>query len=240
VIVATWNVLHRIHAINWREPVIDAHADETARITEIAAHTGTLGDVVCLQEVSGDLLAALRAAHPGATIVSHRSPRIPRVRPTAPSPLADATEHLVVLTTREVTASRGITFASDPGKGFLAVRLADGSAVISVHVSYGERHAEQCAEVAFVARSFTVPGPIVVAGDFNADRDTCVARLGEGFVAAVVADPALPTRPRTEGSEKASTIDHLLVLRGEAVDATVVSGRSLSDHNPVVARVLPR
>jgi len=116
-------------------------------------------------------------------------------------------------------------------------------------VTYGERHRQQCAEIAAIARSFTIPGPVVVCGDFNADRALSVAHLGAGFVAAEPAEPALPTRPRTGGSgsdqapsglpaTKSSTIDHLIALRGRAVDVQVVHGRSLSDHNPVVARVL--
>ena len=78
--VATWNVLHRIHAVNWREPVVVLQPDEPARIAEITRRIVALdADVVCLQEVSGDQLAALVLALPAATILSHRYPRVPRL-----------------------------------------------------------------------------------------------------------------------------------------------------------------
>ena len=110
---------------------------------------------------------------------------------------------------------------------------ADDLAVINTHVSYGEHHAAQCAELATVARHYP---RVAIVGDFNAERDVCLAAL-EGFVAAHPVAPALPTRPRTEPSTKSQNIDHVLVHGLMLREVTVVSGDGLSDHNPVVATV---
>ncbi len=235
--VATWNVLHRIHALNWREPAIDAYPDEATRAAVIADVVARLGDVVCLQEVSGDQLATLRAKLPEAAIASHRYPRVPRPRRVdETSPLADAHEHLVVVSMPPIRRSHGHTFDTDRGKGYLVVELESGVVVIDTHVSFGASHAVQCAELAAVAAGFA--GPVVLVGDFNADRDTCLSHLGGAFTAAIPAEPALPTRLRTVPSEKSATIDHVMTVRARASDVAVIDGDALSDHNPVVARVL--
>jgi hypothetical protein len=64
IAMATWNVLHRVHAENWAEPAIEAHPDERARVEAIATRVERMLlvdrtiDAIGLQEVSGDQLAA--------------------------------------------------------------------------------------------------------------------------------------------------------------------------------------
>ena len=230
--IATWNVLHRIHAVNWHEPVIDAHPDEDARIAAIVARVATLADIVCLQEVSGDLVQALSAAFRDRIVEWHRYPRVPRLFRSGVLPVREPAEYLVTIARLPMRHAGGGTFATDPGKGYLVV-AADDLAVINTHVSYGERHAAQCAELAEVARTYP---RVAIVGDFNAERDVCLAAL-DGFVAADPVAPALPTRPRTTPSTKAQTIDHVLVHGCMLREVEVVSGDGLSDHNPVVATV---
>ena len=93
--MVTWNVLHRTHADNWGEEVAGSWPDEAKRVAAIAQRVGELTeDVVALQEVSGDLLAALRET--GRTVHAMRYPRLPRPR-VLESQLADNTEYLVLL-----------------------------------------------------------------------------------------------------------------------------------------------
>jgi hypothetical protein len=55
IAVATWNVLHRIHAENWGEDVLERWPDESERIAAITARlTRRTEQVIALQEVSGD------------------------------------------------------------------------------------------------------------------------------------------------------------------------------------------
>jgi endonuclease/exonuclease/phosphatase family metal-dependent hydrolase len=235
--LVTWNVLHPVHAVNWSEPAIEAWPDEAARVAGIAARVASLpADVVCLQEVSGDLLAALRAAA-SAQVLSFAYPRVPRLRRPGGRPApADPTEHLaVVVRAGGARLVRAEAFPSDGGKGFLRVELASGHTVIGVHVSYGERHAEQCARL--VAECAGAAGPLVLCGDWNADRATCAARLGAAFSPAVPRAPALPTRPRQQPSEKSQDIDHVFTRGARALEASVVSADGLSDHNLVVVRL---
>ena len=241
--IVTWNVLHRIHAVNWEEPAIEAHPDEAARIAAISARLAKgfalPPAVYCLQEVSGDQLASLRSTHAGQ-IFATSYPRVPHAyrRSEAAPMLRDPSEYLVTIVDGELQArvSHEAVFPTDQGKGFHVVELDTGFVVINTHVSYGEKHAAQCRELAEHART-RGPRCVVVLGDFNADRETCVTRLGSGFSAAALREPGLPTRPRTEPSAKSQTIDHVIVLHGTILEAAVVSGDGLSDHNPVVARI---
>jgi hypothetical protein len=92
--IATWNVLHRIHAENWRETVPDVFPDEavriaaiTARIEALLSESDVVDDVVfCLQEVSGDQLASLRTALPAMQVCAFIHPRVPSLKQPGPSP----------------------------------------------------------------------------------------------------------------------------------------------------------
>ena len=229
----TWNVLHRIHAENWREPTIANLPDESERMRRIAAAIGTPNGptAICLQEVSGDQLAILRSTLSG-TVFEATYPRVPKLRdPAAAAVLTDPREHLVVIVfgANAKLVSTG-SFRTDPGKGWLAVEV-DGIVVVDTHVTYGERRVEQCARLLELAPP---SAPCVVLGDFNADRATCAGLL-PGFSPAIQAEPALATRPRAVPSEKSQTIDHVFGRGVTFATARVEDGRGLSDHNPVVA-----
>jgi endonuclease/exonuclease/phosphatase family metal-dependent hydrolase len=243
--LATWNVLHRVHAENWGEDVPGVRRGEDARITAISGRVITWfaggGDAVLLQEVSGDQLVHLRGAlDPGATVVAMRYPRVPapRAGTTHRATLRDPGEHLVVvcragLAAREHAAA---AFDDDPGKGYLAVELADtGAILVSTHITYGSRLRGQLARVASVVAAGTAPA--VIGGDFNADRATVGAALGIEHAFALAAEPALPTRPRADSGGKSTTIDHVIAVRARPLEAAVVDAGGLSDHNLVTARV---
>ncbi|MEQ1570720.1 MAG: endonuclease/exonuclease/phosphatase family protein [Myxococcota bacterium] len=234
--VVTWNVLHRIHADNWREPVIERHPDEAARIAGITRWITTrVGRVAIhlLQEVSGDQLAALRAAVVAPAQVSSAAyPRVPRPR-HGPTPLVDPTEHLVAITAGPARVVHAEVFPDDPGKGFLAVEHS-GVVAVTAHLSWGEAHRSQWTRL--VEHTGGYAGVVVIGGDFNADHATSVDHLGPAFRVAPAAPGALPTRPRPAPSEKSQTIDHVAV-RGATAEVTVVDGEGRSDHNPVEARI---
>jgi len=237
--VATWNVLHRIHAINWSEAIALA---EPARVEAIAAWVAASDDAVwCLQEVSGDQLAALRASLPDAGIHALGYPRVPRLRRPGPAPLTDPTEHLVTIvrgTSAPARLVHAAAFPTDPGKGALVVELTAGVTVINTHVTYGTPRASQCRELAALARR--AAGTAVLLGDFNADRATIVRDLGEGFTAMTPAAGSLPTRPRTDPTAKSQSIDHVIVYNGDGRELTVDDAGGLSDHNPARAAIAIR
>jgi len=226
ITVATWNVLHRVHAENWGEDVVRPWPDESARIGAITALLAARTErVIALQEVSGDQLASLRDALPDRTFHTLRYPRVPKSR-RGPSPLHDLTEYLVLLVDgpgQEVSAE---SFPDDPGKGALAVRIA-ATLVVATHVSGDRRRTRQLARLAELAAA-----PAVLLGDFNTDRVTVTAALGAGFVVADLPPDALPTRPSTS-----RWIDHVVVRGTVACDATVEDVGGLSDHNLVRATV---
>lgn len=116
ITVATWNVLHRVHAENWDEEVTGRWPDEPERIAAVTARlTGRTERVIAMQEVSGDQLASLHQALPQRTVHALRYPRIPAPRGGG-CLLTDPGEYLVLLVdgaTRQVAAE---PFEEDPGK----------------------------------------------------------------------------------------------------------------------------
>ncbi len=241
--VATWNVLHRIHAENWGEEPARRFPDECVRIAAIAERIAALLErgarVIALQEVSGDQLARLRAAlPPSAQVLTLRYPRVPkhRIGAIAHTALHDPTEHLVTVVAagagaRELAAS---AFHDDHGKGFLAIELEDGTTLVNAHITYGDKRPGQLGRIADLADERT--GAVLLLGDFNADAATVATTLGSPFSFAVPTQPSLPTRPRTSGS-KSQTIDHILTLRAASTACTVLDAAGLSDHNPVTATI---
>lgn len=232
--VTTWNVLHRVHADNWREDVAAHHLREVDRIAAIASRVAALDTaIIGLQEVSGDQLAALHGVRSDARRFTLRYPRVPRPR-HGPTPLTDVTEFLVTLVSGPATLVAAEASRDDPGKGLLAI-WRDGVLVINTHVSFGDRRVAQLARIAALARAHA--GPCVVLGDFNADRDTVASLLGEGFVVAAHGDDALPTRPRS-GGDKPMSIDHVAVRGATVGTAAVFDAGGLSDHNLVGAQIV--
>ncbi|MBX3204499.1 MAG: endonuclease/exonuclease/phosphatase family protein [Labilithrix sp.] len=244
--VTTWNVLHHVHALNWKEKAVERFSDERARVAGISALVARWladeGSVVCLQEVSGDQLASLREAARGMHVSEHRYPRLPRLRVSAEAQLDDPTEHLVTITSLPAKTLYAKTFESDPGKGFLAVAIEPARSarsgavlVINTHVSAKERREAELALLGATAREAT--GGAILTGDFNAPVDV-VRRglgLGDGLVASDLTGER-PTRVATE-THAGKTIDHVLTLGGAISAAAVLDGEGLSDHDPVAASV---
>jgi endonuclease/exonuclease/phosphatase family metal-dependent hydrolase len=231
ITVATWNVLHRVHAENWVEDVTRRWPDESARIAAITARLAARTErVIALQEVSGDQLASLRRAMPGRTVHAFRYPRVPKPR-RGSHQLRDLDEYLVLLVdgpSREVAAE---SFPTDKGKGALAVQIA-GTLVIATHVSGDQRRTRQLARLAELAAT-AQRNPVVLLGDFNADSATVTSGLGSGFAVADLPPDAQPTRPSAAGQ----WIDHVVVRGAAACDATVEAVDGLSDHNLVRANI---
>ena len=225
--MATWNLLHRVHAENWDEDVTLRWPDEDERIAattaRIAARTET---VVALQEVSGDQLASLRDALPGRTVLSFQYPRVPTPR-KGRDLLRDRSEHLVLLVDGPATPVTEESFPDDKGKGALAVAVG-GLLVIATHVSGDRRRTGQLARLAELAGPETV-----LLGDFNTARSTITAEFGDGFTVAGFPADSLATRP---GSHR-EFIDHVVTLGLATSTATVDDSGGLSDHNIVHATV---
>lgn len=222
--VLTWNVLHRVHAETHGEPAVERWPDESTRTRAIIeALTRSSADAVLLQEVSGDVLAALRSAFPHVT--SHLFPRMPRPKqPT--TAVTDASEHLVIISGPGATVWRAQTAANDPGKGLLAVEQG-GVLFVSTHVSWGEKRAPQLEALARVVREHV--GPLVIGGDFNVEASVVCDALGLRNV------PLSPGSAKTRvGREGGGDIDHLFVRGLTATAAQVLEHDVLSDHAPVL------
>lgn len=223
--VATWNVLHRVHAEVHGEPCIVHWPDESKRVAAVVEAVRALGaDVALLQEVSGDAVAALRAAFPERAVLSHLYPRVPK---RAVAGLVDRSEHLVVIAPSGSKVKRATTYESDPGKGFLAVGVGDVT-VVSTHVSWGDKRADQLITLRDAVTS--LGGAVVVGGDFNVEREVVGAALGVSC--AELPAGSLATRDDEKG--RGLWIDHLISVGRVVRDVRVVAHRDESDHRPVV------
>ncbi|MET7767059.1 endonuclease/exonuclease/phosphatase family protein [Nocardia sp. NPDC005366] len=235
ITVATWNVLHRVHAENWYEDVATRWPDEAERIAAISTRVAQRTEqIIALQEVSGDQLTSLRHAMPDRAFHTLRYPRVPRSR-RGPTALNDRAEYLVLVTDGPGRENTAEAFEQDHGKGALVVETA-GFTVIATHVTGDSRHSAEMGRLREFAEASA--GPIVLLGDFNADRGVVADHLGPEFLVAPLPSDGLPTRPRTSGS-KSMFIDHVVVRGAVASGVTVDSADGLSDHNPVRAALSP-
>jgi endonuclease/exonuclease/phosphatase (EEP) superfamily protein YafD len=236
ITVATWNVLHRVHAVNYGEETAARWPDEHQRIAAVTALlAGRAEQVIALQEVSGDQLVSLRAGLPGRAVHAFRYPRVPVPR-RGPSPLRDRDEYLVLLMEEPGWRAGAWAFDDDPGKGALVVHAA-GMLFASVHVSWSQRGPGQLARLAGLADAWT-GYPVVLLGDFNADRAAVAAGLGSAFTVAWPPPGTRPTRPGASGTGPLF-IDHV-AARGARVSAmTVEDAGGLSDHDLVRADISP-
>ncbi len=236
----TWNVLHRVHAENYLEPVLAQWPHEPHRVGAIAqfiveALTTRRVEVVLLQEASGDVLKALSAnLGPGYELYAHELPRVPRFKRQTSSGAVDVREHVAVVAPRGGRVVAAGTSADDLGKGYVGVELPGGTlTVFSTHVSWGPRQPAQLAKLRDVAAGLT--GPVVIGGDFNAEKEHVVAGLGDEFVVTSLGPNSLPTRPSR--NEAGQVIDHLLARGASWVEVEVIDEQRLSDHLPVAARL---
>jgi endonuclease/exonuclease/phosphatase family metal-dependent hydrolase len=224
----TWNVLHRIHGEKWSKHVVRNFPNESVRIERVAARVAqwlTQGStVVCLQEVSGDQLAALRES----PFISHRYGRVPSWWRFWTRPLRDAAEHLAV-GGADLRFVAGLTFADDDGKGLLAAEVG-GLRIVSAHLTFGRAGAAQLHTLKELAGLRAV-----IAGDFNADRQTVAQTLGKGFAVADASEQA--TRVAGARLRRGYSVDHIAVAGGTVADVEVLDSEGLSDHHPLRATV---
>lgn len=240
VTVCTWNVLHYVHAMNYREPPVGAipEPDRIAGVCDMVDELLDLADVVCLQEASGEVLRSLIArgtATDDRAVESYQLRRKPALRVSAPDRPGTHTEHLIVV----VRAGLGVafrnsgTFSTDPGKGYLKVGLVDGPVVVCTHLPWnraggGSADAvrKEIREMRLAHGTFTI-----VCGDMN-----CEHLYVPGMVQARF-DRTPPVAFSRPGDS--SNIDLLLTNR-RAGDAIVRGdGARFSDHNPVTATFWP-
>ncbi len=230
--ILTWNVLHRVHAETHEEACIAHWPREETRVQGVGAKVARAMmvegfTVALLQEVSGDVLAELRARMPGLSVLNHLSPRVPKQRGTS---VRDPTEHLVVVAPAGALVIGHHTFANDSGKGFLMVSLPDGMTVISTHVSWGEKGEPQLSVLAKLMKEAI--GPTALGGDFNAAREPISKALG----LPITAPPkgSLSTRAHEKGG---ADIDHLICRHATPRELRVLEHDDLSDHRPVAATI---
>jgi len=236
ITVATWNVLHRVHAEKYGEPVADHWPQEPARIAAVTAWLkGRSEQVIGLQEVSGDQLASLRAGLPERTVFAFRFPRVPVPHREDATALGDPGEYLVLLADQPGHEVAGFAFDRAPGKGALAVRLNE-MIVIVTHVSGDVRRVGELKRLARLAGEWP-DVPVVMLGDFNIGRFAVTSELGQDFAVAELPLGSRATRPDTHGVAP-GFIDHVVVRGARATDAEVEDSGGLSDHNLVRATIV--
>lgn len=224
--VATWNVLHWVHAQNHSED-LPAFAEEeraqavVARIAEIDA------DVTCLQEVSGDTLELITARFGSSRVHSFRLPRVPPLK-AGSSVLRDSSENLVIITAGVKVHAQA--YGDDDGKGFIAVRGPGDSLVVNTHVSWNTDQGRL--QLQYLDEWMSgQPRPVILCGDFNRDAMQTLQSLRPGWRVAVVRSDLKISRPKSR-----EFIDHVLTRSVSShAFAIIEDSEGISDHNIVIA-----
>eukprot|EP01012_Entosiphon_sulcatum_P067131 TRINITY_DN96670_c0_g1_i1.p1 TRINITY_DN96670_c0_g1~~TRINITY_DN96670_c0_g1_i1.p1 ORF type:complete len:280 (+),score=43.91 TRINITY_DN96670_c0_g1_i1:35-874(+) len=248
--ITTWNVLHRVHAEKDPElchMTLDRYPKEVKRIADIVTLVEDQfvqgSRVVCLQEVSGELLSALRERlGKRVTIFDHQHQRIPEQPEdtTKQAILKDPTEYLVVLT--DFPAAEAVTahpFTNN--KGVLGVRVQSNLCVYNVHASpkrAGEKQIRhelmQLLVLPFLAKN--KQNQVVVAGDLGMELERVFGAVGE--LAFCTGEDLSEYLQEGKHTCQDKDVDHIVGIGGtEIFDAVLYPNSNLSIHQPLQATV---
>jgi endonuclease/exonuclease/phosphatase family metal-dependent hydrolase len=232
--IATWNVLHWVHAQKYGEKaILSAFVTEEERARAVVDRVAAIeAEVKCLQEVSGDTLRLLESRFGNDRVHSFRLPRTPIH--AGVNVLRDPSENLVIITACAGVVVHAQAFVGDDGKGLVAVRLADDTLVVCTHVSGdSEKNEQQLRAIDDWIGS--AHGSVILCGDFNADIKETLGRLRPGWHAAVVQSPIKVSRPKSN-----QLIDHILSWPQPILaSARIEAAAGLSDHNILIGTTRP-
>lgn len=224
--VATWNVLHWVHAQNHREDLSRFPTEQKRARAVVDRIVYMDAEVTCLQEVSGDTLELITATVGRECVHSFQLPRVPKLKAGA-SVLRDSSENLVIVTAGIKVHFQA--FSDDDGKGFIAVRCRSGTLVVNTHIS-GDPKNRPLQLKALDAWISSQPGPVILCGDFNCDAMQTLQSLRPGWGVAVVRSDLKISRPKSN-----QLIDHILSWNGtEPAFANIEDVGGISDHNLVI------
>jgi len=232
-VVATWNVLHWVHAKNHGE--VPAWLPNEARRARAVVDRICAIDVNvwCLQEVSGNTLSLIRKRFPPGMVHWHQFPRIPRLRNGLQETCVEiGAEYLVTIAQGfKVNATH---FHGEEGKGYLAVELAVGGFVLNTHVSFEpDKRNDQLTQLEHEASPHR--GRAVLCGDFNCEIGDVLAGLSAAWKPTRRASADMYSRPASRGGG-GQNIDHILYDSPGTCTAEILDAEGLSDHNIVVSK----
>lgn len=245
--ICSWNVLHLIHEMNHNlhlSHVIKKYPNEALRLNAIIMNIRLLlgkNDVICLQEVSGDLYELIKTEFSGScNIIIYEHNRKPSIKDTKlKSPYIRDAEYLVTLVSKKLSIIGKNTIQYDEnGKAALAVTL-DSIVIINTHLPIsisGTNAIKKLTEV------YEKPDKqIVIIGDFNksfsdlhSDFKTTEWNMSQLFFPRF----AKSTHRRCVSKNKFinKVIDRAILYGSEYTELktdTIDSG-DVSDHFPIV------
>ncbi|AYV82593.1 MAG: endonuclease/exonuclease/phosphatase family protein [Hyperionvirus sp.] len=162
--ISSWNVLHIIHELNYAADhslVLEKYNDkENERlddiITYITARVKLASDILCFQEVPGDLYDRLESKFPNYTILGYRYERQPKLRKVATNPYKNTDEYLVILIANDivkfVTETKIVQF-DDKGKAAQLIKFSSKDSngfdlcVVNVHLNIGKAASKSLRQV---------------------------------------------------------------------------------------------
>lgn len=226
--IATWNVLHWVHARNHSEDLSRFSTEEERARAVVDRVIHMDAEATCLQEVSGDTLELITATFGRERVHSFQLPRVPELKAGA-SVLRDSSENLVIITAGIKVHAQA--FTDDDGKGFIAVRCRGDTLIVNTHIS-GDPKYSLLQLKGLDNWISSQPGPATLCGDFNADVSTTLDSLRPGWDAARIRSALTVSRPKSN-----QLIDHILHWnRPEPAVASVEDAGGISDHNLVISR----
>jgi endonuclease/exonuclease/phosphatase family metal-dependent hydrolase len=238
----TWNVLHMIHEIKYclndshiiaKYSIRDDSANEQKRLDDIVNEINTCftkhdnkSVIMCLQEVSGDLLNKIKNTL-NCAIYSYQVARIPKDI-TKSNVYIDNSENIVILVSHDLNNTfwppMPIQF-QDSGKAALVVRL-EHYTIVSIHVPFGD---DGVCALKNLFNQITLLKPIIIAGDFNKEQN----RLLEDFKNIQVFDCLRQSTTDLSYTykrpNKTSVIDHVFVF--DVADRLTIKSNNVIDED---------
>eukprot|EP01006_Ploeotia_vitrea_P045246 TRINITY_DN66921_c5_g2_i4.p1 TRINITY_DN66921_c5_g2~~TRINITY_DN66921_c5_g2_i4.p1 ORF type:complete len:281 (+),score=10.53 TRINITY_DN66921_c5_g2_i4:816-1658(+) len=182
----------------------------------------------------------------GATVYSHKLQRKPRKeREDTGARMQDTSEHLVVITAVVppfVPWIRHSSFHSDPGKGYLAVKVAPKIIVVCIHLSYLDYNADaQLKDILTVLAAERSEGAqCILAGDWNHRHEWLAQQYLTPPMDAVVEykpveEEALPPEVRKHADAYHTKVDHIALfhpvpMHRDVIEAPIAEDKPLKSN----------
>jgi Endonuclease/Exonuclease/phosphatase family. len=248
--LGTWNVLHRYHEENYvpKSLILKNYPDEKKRINDqislIDEILKTSKSILCLQEVSGDLLENIKNKFANYNILTYEHKRIPTLKKQSLNIYKDAREFMIILANKEFEIKENSYIQLKMlGKAIQAVTFLINDktfTVQNVHHSFKRTGEVEILENFTTLKDKKIKNPILICGDFNRKyhylKKSLITNNLYSMVDEFVNTDIYPfTMP-----EKKISYDHILGLNfkeNEFILSKIINVDT-SDHNMVITRII--
>ena len=246
--IGSWNVLHMIHEINnvfdnslvMEEYKITTDTkNETNRLLDIYKFVVDKLDgnnIICLQEVPGDLYNLLNTKLSDHHVINYKYPRFPKIKkPNIIDPYKINFEYLVTIIPKKICSKligSCVVQFDDLGKAALITNIND-LIIINTHMPFGTPRTKALSNISQYLSEAKYDSYIIV-GDTNMTKEEFVDELKNtslcGYLVGFNGDTY---KIKTESGILTKQIDHMLISNNIKTTNPIVEKTLMSDHNMI-------